>query len=566
MAGHQTLRLNLASAIFPFSTSLDGRDIIAAGEDQNYNYISQIGEPVKDRGIPQALYMHNVLPTAQGYQAVAWEDAGLPPLPTPVLDGLLSFTNVTGTISSSVEDAVMSFPGLVGYGAASEGSSFHATGFDLSSHDQLNCPVTQAFLQQTNYLFFGKLGMYKIRDSTLAMDAVTPAGLTVANIQGICAAQGYMIAWDYANNIVWSNSTNPIDFVPSIATGAGGGGIQQVKGTISFCVPIAGGFIIYCSENIVSATYTGNSQFPFAFKEIQNGGSIPVLPQVTSSDSTTSTRYIDQIAYQDNLGYHYAFTSAGVQQIDLNQAQNLFPEITEFLTKQIYEDFDESTNILSTTYLAMPLRIKLSYVGNRYIVFSYAIRPSTVCSQALLFDTTLQRWGKLKVDHVKCIDYAFRNNRILNTAFPVAYSTAFPMKNIVVIDASGNINAINMDLVQIAHTSTIGSLSYEVSTPNGVLIIGKVQYRRNNFIIHQWTGTENLGTSGSDYSVYLVPTLDGKTFLPAIIMSNPPNLIQNSTGYKRTGMRYTCQNFSLLYKGSFNLVSLLIDFTLGGHR
>jgi len=62
--------------------------------------------------------------------------------------------------------------------------------------------------------------------------------------------------------------------------------------------------------------------------------------------------------------------------------------------------------------------------------------------------------------------------------------------------------------------------------------------------------------------MYLLPTLDGKTFLPAVT----PNLNIQGAKTRRYGARVTGQNISELFIGAFNLTALLIDFTQGGDR
>ena len=66
-------RANLSSAIFPMTLARAGRSVIIPGPDQNFDRrVDPAGEQ-KDAGIPQVIYMENVLPTANGYQSVAFD-------------------------------------------------------------------------------------------------------------------------------------------------------------------------------------------------------------------------------------------------------------------------------------------------------------------------------------------------------------------------------------------------------------------------------------------------------------------------------------------------------------
>lgn len=572
MAGQQWVRLNLASSIFPFMTEFDGRSVIQAGLDQNYNYLDQVGEPVKDRGIPQSIYMHNVMPTSQGYQSVGYDLVSNSNLTTdgpvttfdtcfelttidPALGNKFSAMYSPNNFNSAHNDFLFylgSFP--VAWSAFNNPRTSHGT-------DDL---VTTAFVGGVTYICKAS-DAYSINPSLLykyvsvtALAPVTLLGLTVANIRGICASNGYMITWDNNNNVAWSNQTNALDFVPSIATGAGGGSVSQVRGQILYCLPISGGFILYCSENMVGATYTGNSQFPFAFQEIIGSSGIGITTGSVVTFQGKVAHNLNKVAYQNNLPFHYAYTSSGIQQVNLRTATGLFPEVTDFLAKLVFEDFDEVNNVLVQTQLTSPIPVKLTSVASRFLVISYAavdtVKQSPPVTQvythALVFDSVLNRWGKLKIPHASVVEF--------NSAVSVGgtwETVDNPFSNMGFMQNSGAIYTINMALNSPTCTIPV----------DGVLLFGKVQSSRNKFISHQRTDLENI-TAGDNFSAYIIPTFDGKTLQPAQIMSNSPNLIIDAAEMKRMAMKVTCQNFLYLFKGAFNLVSLLLDYTQEGHR
>ena len=57
----------------------------------------------------------------------------------------------------------------------------------------------------------------------------------MAQVVGITQSTGYMIAWT-KNTVAWSSTIDPTDFVPDSLTGAGGGGVEEVKGAINYCI------------------------------------------------------------------------------------------------------------------------------------------------------------------------------------------------------------------------------------------------------------------------------------------------------------------------------------------
>ena len=75
-----TYRANLSAKSFPFISDNWGRTVIVPQYDNTFNReLSSQEDSDRDVGIPQAYYMHNVMPTAQGFQSVGWRDRRPPP-------------------------------------------------------------------------------------------------------------------------------------------------------------------------------------------------------------------------------------------------------------------------------------------------------------------------------------------------------------------------------------------------------------------------------------------------------------------------------------------------------
>lgn len=548
---NQELRINLSNAIFPFHTDFEGRTIIVPQYDQNYNYIDQAGENVKDRGIPQAFYMHNVIPTSQGYQSCAY-DSEVPALVS--MPGNfdtcfpLYYTNPTARVLFS--------PGLGNNYIYDNSVGIWASinPFALGVINPTTI-VTTAYVQGVTYICYQGQGVFIYNTTTKQITAVTISGITATNIIGICSALGYMIAWDSSNTIYWSAILNPTDFTPSVITGSGSSSPLGSNGAINFCVPIAGGFMVYCERNCVGASYSGNVNYPFVFKEVSGSGGVNTQEQVT---------------FQSNQPIQYAWTTAGLQELNLTMAQNVFPEATEFLAKLIFEDFDETSLQLTTTYLTFPLYNRLSCVSNRYIILSYGITP--VFTHALVFDLYLNRWGKLKISHIKAFEWNSPNpygnityGMLANIAYGQLVSTTYgnlntsvnsteqPLKNIAFMDQNGTISILNLDLVGATQTGQVA---------DGVLIIGKFQMLRSRWITHQFAEIENV-MLGKTFNYYVIPTVDGKTLVyPPVIGT----LISQGTQVRKYGTYVKGQNVSMLMTGAFNLTSITFNFTIGGSK
>lgn len=539
---NQWMRCNLGSAIFPFATQLMGRSIIVPQYDQNFDrLINAPTDKDKDKGVPQAFYMHNCLPTSQGYQAT----------------GYVAKVAALAGASDFNQAFPLQTPSLVRYlFTPAVGKNYiydPATGVWTSTSPIApgllpnNVVTTIAFIQAQSYIYYANYGCIIYNPTTRLMEAVTLTGLVAANVKGICAANGYMIAWD-DSNVSWSSAVDPTDFTPSLVTGAGGGAIGEAEGAIIACFTITGGFLVYCEKNVVAAKYSGNARFPFIFTALPNSGGIQTP---------------EQVSWQSNIADHFAWTLFGLQQLSLTSCKLVYPEVTDFFAARIFEDFNEATLEFTVDYLSSSLNIKVTAVGGRYIVASYGVTFPDY-THALVFDTLLGRWGKFKITHRDCFEWNFLDpsgnltyddlnlltyddlgTRTYDDLSPSVDTAAAVNKMVAFLQQDGVVKTVTLDLVQ-----TVAS---------GVLMIGKFQFQRNRQLVHQRTDVENV-KNGNTFTMYLVASLDGKTLLPPVA-----GYLQSNNGMsKRYLKRLSGFNISNLFIGAFNLTSLLIDFTLGG--
>lgn len=546
MSAIQFLRANLASAIWPFYTDAAGRTIIVPGNDENFDRYNA-ANTVPDKGVPQVFYMHNTLPISGGFQSVGYRQ---------VVAGLSGHTDFDEAFALRTPDlANRILVPASGKNYVYDGNTSTWTSLDALPEGAVrsNVIVTTAFVQGQTYFCYANKGTYFFNTSTNDIEQVVWVGgaLDDTQIIGICAANGYMIAYT-KTTVAWSSLTNPLDFQPSIQTGAGGGNVQDAKGAITFCLSITGGFIVYCEKNVVGATYTNNTSFPYLFLEVPDSGGC--------NDP-------NRVAWQSNLDTHLAYTTSGIQLFNKSQATGIMPEVADFLASQLYEDFDEDTLEFSTEYLSAPPAVKMSAVSDRYLVISYGPTYENF-TFALVMDTVLNRWGKLKITHRSCFDFnnpspsgLVTYNQLMNTLINtlgvnVVYNDfldgglqieSLSKKTLGFMQEDGTIQVVDFDL--------------DMDNSSGVFIIGKYQHTRNNVIVHQRTEIETIKQS-SDFDLYILPTFDGKDFGAAV------PAIANTTG-KLTRLfakRLTGNNLSLLCKGAYNLTSITIYYTIGGSR
>lgn len=534
-------RLNLASAIFPFYTQAAGRTIMVPESDENWDRYNA-ANTVQDKGVPQVFYMHNVVPLAGGFQSIGY---------LPQIVGLAEHTDFDTCFPIiNVDGSNILFCPAGGMNYVFDATAGTWVSNNPISNIPANAICTVAYVQGVTYIYYSGVGCFTYDTDSKQIVSVTLTGLQLENIIGIAEASGYMVAYS-SNALAWSSLTTATDFTPDIDTGAGGGNIQDQKGAIEFISGVPGGMIVYCEKNVVGGQYTANTGQPFLFQESAGSGGVESP---------------DLIGYQGNLQYQVALTTAGLQQVSIGTTIPTMPEVSDFLTACIYEDFDETTLSLTQAYLSNQLAVKISVIGNRYIIVSYG-PDSTIFTHAIVYDIGLNRYGKLKINH-RCAfefsaptvygDLTYAN--LQATTFAQLSTTTFaqlmggvqprttPKQNLALMQEDGTIQLVDFSL--------------DESVADGVFILGKLQFQRGNMMVHQRTDVETINKKSS-FALWLLPTFNGKDFAEAV----PTLQIDDSGDLTRTyAKRYTAKNISLCLIGAYSLSSLVLNFTIGGFR
>lgn len=542
-------RVNLSAAQFPLSVTFGGQSVIVGKQDQNFNReIDSNADADKDRGIPQIIYCHNVVPTEQGFHSISFLVKILAMTP-----GVTDFDSVF-VLRDDSDNRVLFCPAAgknyiydasLALGWFSLPFAAGAVPFDVL--------VTVAFVRGTTYICYGKYHTYVYNPTTHVLDLVIFSGLIDANVHGICASQNYLIAWD-GQAIAWSNPTNELDFVPDITTGAGGGNVADIRANIVVCVPINNGFIVWTKQNAVGASFSGNTTYPFIFKEVAGSGGI-------SS--------IGQVSYDDNLGVQYAFTTQGFQTINKSEAKTQFPAVSDFLAGQLFEDYDASTGTFTTETIGRQLFVKVNVCGNRFVVISYG-RSRGTYTHALMYDIALRRWGKFKIDHVDVFSYQIPNvhgaiTYDLLVAQGITYDMLIDEQVTYDMLIAGNYEILNKPKEVIGFVLSTGEIrvpSFKVvqEDADGVVVLGKYQWVREKFLTIDGIEVENVN-SATNFDIKLLPSFNGKDFAAA---ASPTGVIESSVLYRRYGCRTTAKNISVAIHGAFYLASMQLRFHEAG--
>jgi hypothetical protein len=593
------IRANLSSVQIPLLTEEFGRSVIV--RQQDLNYVPSAASKVdldKDIGIPQIYYAHNVMPTYYGYRSIAYS-LQIPASGTDRFNqvfNLLSYDGKKAFLATTSDGKLYVCHSGTGYvwtqlpdsiyAVSTEGSNTgtgymvlasatggtpniylvtmtSATAFNVKKNGVLETPgtgttgteyvsedglvrftintgttafitgdnftlsfnravftgaITKAALSGETYICAEGNGIYRYDFTTNKLVWVMLTGIDPTGILGITASNGYLVAYSI-DTVAWSSVIDPLDFIPSLSTGAGSGSVEEAKGPIRRCVGLTSGFIVFTAANAVAAVFGQNIRYPFTFREIPNAGGIADLNLVTDEADSTAV---------------YAYTSYGLQQIATNKATNVMPEISDFLTGKRFEDLDTSSLQLIQTVLTSPIKKRVEFVSGRFLVISYGINSFT---HSLIYDTALQRFGKLKLDHVICFQYGFLDADDADT----------PKKQLAFLQADGKVYTVDYA----AGGSSLDS----------VMMLGKFQYMRSRHMQLDSVELESID-SDDELAVYDLITLDGKTFEPPV----SGHLMPVSGISRLYNFRLSATNHTLLILGTYRLNSVQIAFNTHGKR
>lgn len=499
-------RANLNAANFPFVSQHMGQSVIVRQQDSNYvPAVSSKADEDKDVGIPQVYYCHNVTPTGAGFASVGYDQV----TPATIKQ---DFLYVLPLRDETERRAFL--------GVCANGDFWVRDGDDLAWRyittfaSAVGKLVTTAFVAGVTYVYIANAACYRFVFGNDTFQSIELFGLDTSAILGIVANSGYLIVWS-STSIAWSSTTDVTDFVPSISTGAGGGSLEGARGAIVALVASVAGFIAYTTVNAVACSYSGNSRFPFNFREIIGCGGL-ISPELAAVDG--------------NNGVQYVYTTFGIQAVSFQQAQAVFPELTDFLAGEWFEDFNEATQQFSLQQVNV-LKKKLTLVAGRYLIVSYGI---TELTHAILYDIALKRFGKFKVTHVDCVDYNL----------PAADSYESAKRSIVFVQKTGRLLQVNT--------------SYSTNQ-TGVLVLGKYQYLRQRMIQLDSIEVENV-RQGAQFTVVLLTSINGS----GTEVKSTPYLLDNSGEYRKYLTDKVGKNHSVVFIGAFSVVSLVLGLNIHG--
>jgi hypothetical protein len=546
----QTFRGKLTTAQFPFVSTLQGRTAVQPQLDLNTpKRQTTQAEGESESNTPQVLFCENVIPTGEGYQSCTFQR---------VLEGVSAtstdFDSLI-TIRDTDEFAYIFSP------AGGKNYIYKPLTQLWESVNPINAgglEVSRAYVNGRTFICYSGLGIYEYNVTVNTFNKQTLTGITDTDIKCIGASNNYLLA-GIGNTVHWSSLIDPLDFAPSVITGAGFQIPQDLKGSITAILGTNGGFIVYTLVNAVAANYSGNIRAPFAFKEIANAGGITSYEQVTTEQSS---------------GIQYAWTSNGAQEITLQSAKPLNGEVNDFFTGRMYETYNWATHALvQLRTTGTEFQVKTAYIAGRYLVLSYSVDGSNVYQYALIYDTTLRRWGKVKIDHVDC--FAYRQGSIVGdlsyddlalTSYEDLQDTTYEGLATGIVTPISSKRSIGF--LKANGEAHVLIADYNKDTQHaGVVIFGKFQLVRarvctlNSFELE---GTYHDLTDGTpSVSCYAMASPDGLN-----LSAGQPMYLKQSLGnyFQEWLKRITGKNVSVAVCGTFALSTYVATAGSDGDR
>lgn len=559
----QRFKLAVNSARFPLISTKASRSVYIPGLDSAPRTPRQFvgAEQATDYNVPQAIYMENVMPVAEGLRSVRF-DSVIPA--TAVADFGTIFP-----LRDEKENIVLMSP------AAGRNYVYEATTglwktesvediFDLtldpaSEHVPEISKVTYAYVDGKTFVCYSRLKSDDDDDMSIMMwDSVTlklePALHLLRNvpfatgtIDGISSSNGYLLIWS-GLSVAWASFDGSFfDYAPyanGAFTGSGNQIPEDVQGPITAIVSVSGGFLIFTTRNCVGASYHAqNTAAPWLFREVSGSGGVLSYEVLTVEGSLPAI---------------YAYTTSGLQKISLNSAENLHPQVADFLTGRMIERYDAATKKLTQASTGSDLACKLTNIGNRYLVISYG-PLSGFFEYALVWDLVLDRWGKMKVDHTDCFHYTY-----LPEASGVTYASleATPYEDLDAVTYAqllGNGVATtvpaqhSMGFLTSAGAVLVANWADDARTvaDDAVVILGRIQLSRSRN-----TQINRVELDGAEVAtVGLYPSYNGRTVEDYM----PLTVVESAPGYLCAGTLADMKNFDLHIDGAFNLSSIIIE-------
>jgi hypothetical protein len=580
-------KLALNNARFPLVSEWGSRAVLIPSMDVagRANRGFQGSEENIDYDVPQIIYGENFVPVTNGVKSVSYLRI-IDPTVNDDFDQIFPLRDET-------ENTVLYSPGdgqnyvydkLAGLWTTQPSTVLYGVYNYQLSGDTPESPataqVTRAYVDGKTFVCYSRIGLRLNTDpptpmtkdgsiflwepTTSTLVPIDAAGNTIianlplqpGQIGGVAGSNGYLLIWS-GLTIYWApfNGTS-FDYdiyANGEVTGAGNQIPEDLQGPITTIIPVSGGYIIFTTKNAVAAFYNANNfGSPWIFKLIGDAGGIESYEQAT---------------VEGNLAAIYAYTTGGMQRISLNQAEDTFPDVTDFLGGRYIESFNTGDLTFESAASGSEFFTKVTYCGQRFLVISYGYMPG-LFSYALVYDAGLKRWGKLRIVHRDCFFYSYGSQEediTYNMLQDVSYDETDPTAYDDMIIASGNLVYPRQSVAFLLATGEVklAVLDYRAKDDESeaFVLIGKNQLSRARLSTVHSVEIEGLREGGS---VAILRSVNGATY-DYQDTDTAGYLREQTANFAEYGFNeVTGKNFTLYINGDFFLTTAILEATNDG--
>lgn len=376
------LSADLTSREFPFNfQELASTVVLNQGSEISRSTPNRFSgnQSEQQMGIPQGYYMENVVPISRGFASIAYTQA-IPPIPE-VVGTVERYYELRGDAAGLALLAITATNQYV-YDA------YTVQWYDITITSNSYSTIYVANVKEECYIFVTGDKLYRYDFGSRTLVPVIPTALDMGAMVGMFSSGVVLGFWDTFNRVYYSSVFNPLDFIPSLSNGAGSQNIVAVIAKILTIESLGEDIIIYTKKNAVSGRATGDVQFPFFFSEI------------TGSEGAYDR---NNIAYDTNAGIHLVWTGNAFQQLTVTEATYIWPELRDGITRGLKITLDPLLEEPVLSYAAR-IDVKMQFCSNNYVAISLRETGDSVFREVYIYDQTLQRWGRLVVDHMFVFD------------------------------------------------------------------------------------------------------------------------------------------------------------------
>lgn len=486
----------------------------------------------RDIGLPSIIYMHNVMPTSQGFSGVEYKIA------QQSIGPILDYRTITGELGD--KDILFIQSGKIRIFSSGVMQPYQLVDLGLYSTVTTTKGKTAVFSTKHKKLYY-------YNQFLKILEEVTPNGLTLKDIIGVTSLGTHLIL--YSTDTLYRSSVyDLLEYAPSLNNAAGSDLISAKTTDIIRIAETANGLLIYTKSECLQAALTGEFAFPIQYRLVENFDGIrnfydvedSVFPNIVSTPSGIFSVGKD---VAPALMDAYEFLSGNV-------LEEYVGDTGDKLVNAAQEWFGPDTQLVSGTsgFLGLmqfrtkfPIKYAIKLIDYRYLCVSYGLGDTNSFQWIVFQDLHMKRWGKLRIPHTHVIQFTPSS-----------------------LDMGIGLGIVTTNGTIVYPTSDCGD--FEVGgccadTDNSPIVIyARLESTRGSYITLE-SVTADFVTEPV-VELQLLNSINGHTW----DAYSYPRLIASYRGHRKWASRLTGLGLGFILKGRCNLTTIQITANSGGVR